>query len=155
MFLLDTNVLSERRRAAKADGGVVDFLHRTDHEIFLPVQVVGEIRSGIEGLRRRGDLSQALRLEAWLQLILDEYSDHIVEFSLECAETWGYLMGVNDQHIVDRQIAAIALVYDLTVVTRNTSHFAGTGVRLLNPFAGDARPARRTSSANPATRKNL
>ena len=53
-------------------------------------------------------------------------------------------MGVNDQHIVDRQIAAIALVYNLTMVTRNTSHFSGTGVRLLNPFAGDVHPVKST-----------
>jgi predicted nucleic acid-binding protein len=138
MFLLDTNVLSERRKGAKANAGVVNFLERTDHEVFLPVQVVGEIKSGVEGMRRRGDLPQARRLEAWLESTLDEFSDRIVEFNLECAETWGYLMGVNDQHIVDRQIAAMALVYDLTVVTRNTAHFAGTGVRLLNPFSVDS-----------------
>jgi predicted nucleic acid-binding protein len=138
MFLLDTNVLSERRKGAKANVGVVSFLERTDQEVFLPVQVVGEIKSGIEGMRRRGDRPQARRLEAWLKSILDEFSDQIIEFNLECAETWGYLMGVNDQHIVDRQIAAMALVYDLTVVTRNTAHFAGTGVRLLNPFSVDS-----------------
>jgi len=39
---------------------------------------------------------------------------------------------------VDKQIAAIALVYDLTVITRNTNDFAGTGARLLNPFLSDA-----------------
>jgi toxin FitB len=138
MFLLDTNVLSERRKGAKADRGVLDFMDKKDQELYLPVQVVGEIRSGIEVLRLRGDLTQARRLEAWLHLIVGEFSDHILEFNLECAETWGYLMGVNDQHIVDRQIAAIALVYNLTVVTRNTSHFAGTGVRVLNPFASNA-----------------
>jgi toxin FitB len=138
MFLLDTNVLSERRKGAKADSGVLNFLDKIDQQLFLPAQVVGEIRSGIEGLRLRGDLAQARRLEAWLRLIVDEFSEQIIEFNLECAETWGYLMGVNDQHIVDRQIAAIALVYDLTVVTRNTSHFVGTGVRLLNPFTGSA-----------------
>ncbi|MGD0631220.1 MAG: type II toxin-antitoxin system VapC family toxin [Terracidiphilus sp.] len=153
MFLLDTNVLSERRKAAKADRGVVDFIRRTEHTIFLPVQVIGEIRGGIEGLRRRGDLPQALKLEAWLQLVLDEYSDQIIEFNLECAQTWGYLMGVNDQHIVDRQIAAMALVYDLTLVTRNTSHFNGTGVRMLNPFTGHTRPGKVSSSPKRAPRK--
>ena len=45
-------------------------------------------------------------------------------------------MGFNDQHIVDKQIAAIALVYGLTVATRNTDDFAGTGIRLFNPFLG-------------------
>jgi hypothetical protein len=71
-------------------------------------------------------------------MILDEYSDQVIDFTLPCAQVWGALMGVNDQHIVDRQIAAIALVHDLTIVTRNTSHFAGTGVRILNPFLADA-----------------
>jgi predicted nucleic acid-binding protein len=137
MFLLDTNVLSESRKGAKADPGVREFLDRTSDELFLPVQVVGELLSGIQGLRLRGDIRQARNLEDWFQLILDEYAQHILNFDPECARTWGVLMGVNDQHIVDRQIAAIALVYNLTIVTRNTGHFAGTGVRLLNPFRGE------------------
>jgi hypothetical protein len=138
MFLVDTNVLSERRKGPKADPGVVDFIERTEHELFLPVQVIGELRSGIERLRHRGDLRQALRLETWLRLILEEYTLRILAFDLQCARMWGALMGVNDQHIVDKQIAAIALVYDLTIVTRNIAHFAGTGVRLLNPFSIDS-----------------
>jgi predicted nucleic acid-binding protein len=138
MYLLDTNVLSERRKGAKADPGVVSFIDRQGDRAYLPVQVVGELRSGIEGLRRRKDLPQAKLLEDWLTMILDEYSDQVIDFTLPCAQVWGALMGVDDQHIVDRQIAAIALVHDLTIVTRNTSHFAGTGVRILNPFLADA-----------------
>lgn len=144
MFLLDTNVLSERRKGAKADPGVVEFLDQAGDEVFLPVQVVGELLSGIHGLRLRGDLPQARKLEAWFQLVLDEYEQQILNFDIDCARTWGFLMGVNDQHIVDRQIAAIALVYDLTVVTRNTGHYAGTGVQLLNPFRGGAAPDRQS-----------
>lgn len=138
MFLLDTNVLSERRKGVHADPGVVEFFDRAGNEIFLPVQVVGELLSGIQGLRLRGDFLQCRKLEAWFRLVLDEYGEQILSFDLKCARTWGLLMGMNDQHIVDRQIAAIALVYNLTVVTRNTNHFAGTGVRILNPFRGGA-----------------
>lgn len=141
MFLLDTNVVSEVRKGPRADPGVVDFIGRAEHELFLPVQVIGELQSGVEALKQRGDLPQALRLEAWFQLILDEYSMRILPFDLQCAKVWGKLMGVNDQHIVDRQIASIALVYDLTVVTRNTTHFAGMGVRVLNPFLSGATPS--------------
>lgn len=137
MFLVDTNILSERRKGPKADPGVVEFIDRTDHEIFVPVQVVGELFSGVEWLRRRGDRAQASRLDAWLKLILQKYAPRILTFDLECAKIWGNLMGLNDQHIVDRQIAAIALAYDLTVVTRNMGHFAGTGARTLNPFLAD------------------
>jgi predicted nucleic acid-binding protein len=141
MFLVDTNVLSEVRKGPKADPGVVDFLQRPEHELFLPVQVTGELRYGIEKLRYRGDLPQALKLETWLQAILEDYSLRILVFDLPCAKMWGNLMGVNDQQPVDKQIAAIALVYDLTVVTRNIGHFAGTGVRLVNPFFADVTPS--------------
>ena len=139
MFLVDTNVLSEGRKGRKADPGVVEFLERTEHELFLPVQVIGELRSGIERLRQRGDLPQALWLETWFRVILQEYSQRILPFDIECAKLWGALMGVNNQHAVDKQIAAIALVYDLTVVTRNIAHFDGTGIRLVNPFSSDHR----------------
>jgi predicted nucleic acid-binding protein len=64
----------------------------------------------------------------------------ILNFDLACAALWGRLMGPSDQNPIDKQIAAIALHYDLTVVTRNVTHFAGTGVRLLNPFEADAGP---------------
>jgi hypothetical protein len=137
VYLVDTNVISERRKGARADRGVIDFINAPEHELFLPVQVVGELLRGVENLRARGDHPQALRLEAWLQPLLEEFAPRILAFDLLCAEAWGKLMGVNDQNPVDKQIAAIALVYDLTVVTRNTDHFAGTGVRLLNPFAAD------------------
>ena len=144
MWLVDTNVISERRKGQRADQGVVEFVDRAEHEIFLPVQVVGELFSGVEWLRRRGDFPQAALLENWLRLILQRYSSRILAFDLECAKTWGSLMGVNDQHIVDRQIAAIALTYDLTVVTRNTGHFADTGARTFNPIRTDASPGRQT-----------
>jgi hypothetical protein len=65
------------------------------------------------------------------------YAERILVFDAECAEIWGRLLGPSDQNPVDKQIAAIALRYDLTVVTRNVDHFSGTGVRLLNPFLAD------------------
>jgi predicted nucleic acid-binding protein len=50
MFLVDTNVLSERRKGPRADPGVVDFIDRTGHEIFLPLQVIGELFTGARTL---------------------------------------------------------------------------------------------------------
>ncbi len=51
--------------------------------------------------------------------------------------TWGKLRSGNDQNLIDKQIAAIALIYDLTIVTRNTRHYDGSGVRVVNPFLAD------------------
>jgi len=140
MYLVDTNVLSERRKREKADSGVLDFFRGAKNEIFVPVQVAGEICGGIERLRQRGDQPQALLLEKWFGSILEEFSEHILAFDLDCAKLWGILIGANEQHKIDKQIAAMALVYNLTVVTRNTRHYDGTGVRVLNPFFANSRP---------------
>ena len=51
MFLADTNVISELRKGAKADPGVVSLFLGAGQEIFLPVQVLGELRQGIENLK--------------------------------------------------------------------------------------------------------
>ena len=139
MYLIDTNVISEKRKGLGANPGVLEFWRQVlVNEDFLPAQVVGELRRGVENLKHRGDLPQAVLLETWLESILDEYAERILSFNAECARIWGRLISPNNQSSVDKQIAAIALLYDLTVVTRNTEDFATTGVRVLNPFTHSA-----------------
>jgi toxin FitB len=138
MFLVDTNAISELRKGSKADPGVVRTLKSIEKDIFIPAQVIGELRQGIEKLRHRGDFLQAQRLEAWVATVLDAFALRVLAFDVNCAQVWGRLMGRSNQSPLDKQIAAIALVYDLTVVTRDTSDFAETGVRLLNPFVTDS-----------------
>jgi predicted nucleic acid-binding protein len=55
-------------------------------------------------------------------------------FDADSAQVWGRLRVANPEHELDKQIAAVARVNDLTVVTRNTADFQGTGVKLMNPF---------------------
>lgn len=140
MFLVDTNVISELRKGSRADAGVVRLLKSAEEQIFLPVQTMGELWQGVANLRYRGDFPQAQMLETWLEEVRETFALRILNFDLVCAALWGKLMGPSDQNPVDKQIGAIALHYDLTVVTRNVAHFAGTGARLLNPFDADAGP---------------
>lgn len=136
MYLLDTNVVSELRKGARANPGVMAFFaNLRAEEIYLSVQTIGEIRRGVENIRGRGDHQQAERLESWLDAMVSDYAARILDFDLECAQVWGKLMSPNHQHAIDKQIAAICLIYDLTVVTRNTADFASNGVRLLNPLS--------------------
>lgn len=136
MYLVDTNVISEARKGKRANPGVQALWREVDPaDIYLPVQVVGEIRRGLEMLRRRGDTTQAGQLEAWLDLLVGDYADRILAFDLDCAQVWGKLLAPHPQHPIDKQIAAIALIHDLTVVTRNVDDYRGLGVRLQNPFA--------------------
>ena len=135
MYLLDTNVISELRKGGRANHGVTAFFATLAAEdIYLSVVTIGEIRRGLENVRARGDREQAGRLEAWLDKVVTDFSDRILEFDLDCAQVWGKLMSPHPQHPIDKQIAAIALIYDLTVVTRNTDDFVPSGVRSLNPY---------------------
>jgi len=65
---------------------------------------------------------------------LEEYADHILDFTVEEAQVWGRLRVPHYENALDKQIAATALVYGLTLVTRNVDDFTGTGVQLINPF---------------------
>lgn len=135
MYLLDTNVISEARKGSKANPGVLTFLATIDEAgLYLSVQTIGELRRGAENLKQRGDREQATRLANWLDRLIGEYGDRILGFDLDCAQVWGRLMSPSPQHAIDKQIAAIALIYDMVVVTRNVDDFAGTGVRCHNPF---------------------
>jgi predicted nucleic acid-binding protein len=135
MYLVDTNVISEARKGKKANLGVQKFFQTIEADgIYLSVQTLGEIRRGLENVKHRGDLPQARKLEKWLDLVVVEYGDRILSFDGECAQVWGRLMSPHHEHPIDKQIAAIALIHDLTVVTRNVDDFRGTGTRVNNPF---------------------
>jgi predicted nucleic acid-binding protein len=135
MYLVDTNVISEARKGIKANPGVQKFFQTTASEdLYLSAQTIGEIRRGLENIRHRGDLPQTGKLEKWLALVVSDYADKILTFDEECAQVWGRLMSPHPEHPIDKQIAAIALIHDLAVVTRNVDDFRGTGVEIKNPF---------------------
>lgn len=138
VYLIDTNVISEARKGAAADRGVAAFFRRSidqDTRLYLSVVTLGELRRGVELIRHRGDTDQAERLQAWLMEVVDEYRDAILPFDLDAAQVWGRLRVPHPESALDKQIAATAWIHGLTVVTRNTADFAGTGVQLLNPFS--------------------
>ena len=101
---------------------------------YVSVITIGELRRGIELIRHRVDARQARQLETWLGLILEEYEEHILDFTHDEAQVWGRLRVPSPENVIDKQIAAAALTHDLTLVTRNTNHFEGLGIRALNPF---------------------
>ncbi len=141
VYLIDTNVVSEARKGAKADPGVISFFRSAadaDQALYLSVVTMGELRRGVDLIRHRGDGPQAARLEGWLGDVLEQFAANILALDVDAAQVWGRLRVPNPEHELDNQIAAIALVNDLTVVTRNTADFAGTGVGLMNPFSSAA-----------------
>ena len=135
MYLLDTDVLSELRKK-KRNAGVAAFVSRaTDGKLYVSVISLGELRYGVERIRWRGDATQADVLDVWLGQMMEIFSGYVIPFDAECAHVWGRMRVSNEENAMDKQIASIAWVNDLTPVTRNTRHYLSTGVRLENPFA--------------------
>jgi predicted nucleic acid-binding protein len=149
MYLIDTNVISEYRKGMRANPGVAAFFAAIHSNIlFLPAQVVGEIQAGIAKLRHAGSPQAAQQAEAyehWLDTLVAEYGDRILEFDVEAARVWGALLSneKKDPHTIDKQIAAVALVHDLVVVTRDKAEAFSCipRVRVLNPFSDGPGPA--------------
>ncbi len=137
MYLLDTNIVSELRKQERANAGVLRFfreLVERESPAFISVITLGELRRGVEMIRHRGDEAQAEAIEAWLRTLVDEYGDNILDFGREEVQVWGRLRVPQHENALDKQIAATALIYGFTLVTRNVRDFAGTGVALYNPF---------------------
>ncbi len=141
MYLVDTDVISEARKGAKAQAGVRAFFAnaaRENTELYLSAITIGELRQGVESLRHRGDLPQAGVLARWLSRLTRDYAQAILPFDQDCAQVWGRLRVPHPENPLDKQIAATALIHDLIVVTHDIAHYQLTGARLFNPFASDA-----------------
>jgi toxin FitB len=134
-FLLDTNVVSELRKA-KPHGAVIAWLNaQPAHSLYLSAMTIAEIQRGIE-LTRTQDAARAEHLEGWLVLELLPNAQ-ILPMDAEVARAWAKLMYKRSDTLTeDALIAATALTHQLTVVTRNVRDFSALNVACLDPFAG-------------------
>lgn len=133
-YLLDTNVVSELRKAAPNSHVLAWQQRHRRAEAYISALVVGEIRQGIERVRPR-DPAQADVLERWLTGLVSAYRDRILPVTVDIAEEWGRLnASPQPLPVIDGLMAATAKVHRLTLVTRNVPDVARTGVTLLNPF---------------------
>lgn len=134
-YLVDTNVISELRKGERADAGVRTwFAEVEDEEIFLSVLTVGELRHGVEGIRRR-DPDAAARLDSWLARVVETHRDRLVPVDRLAAEEWGRMNVPDPVPVVDGLLAATAKTAGMTLVTRNVADVEPTGVDYLDPFA--------------------
>ncbi len=133
-FLLDTNVIAEIRKGARANARVRSWFAALDpNAIVLSVVTIGEIRRGIENVRRRDSVA-ARSLERWLRGVLSDHHDRILAVDVPIAEEWGRLNVPNPLPVIDGLLAATAKVHGLTLATRNVKDVARAGVHVVNPF---------------------
>ena len=137
-FLVDTNVFSEVVRP-RPDPQVVAWLREHEADLYVSAITLGELRRGIERLPAGRRQTQ---LRAWLVALGERMRGRVLSFNASTAHVWGQLKAGWDAvgivvPTLDSQIAATAQRHGLALVTRNTADFVRTGVRLLNPFAGN------------------
>ena len=136
MYLLDTNVVSELRRA-RPHRAVLAWLQSVpDEDLHLSAVTIGELQEGVEITRER-DRDKAAEIEAWLEQVAEAYN--VLSMDARTFRSWARLIHGKPDHLIeDAMIAATAVVHNLVVVTRNVRDFENFGVRILNPF--DVRP---------------
>ena len=137
MYLVDTNIVSELRRAksARVNQGVLAWSRSVSTpNLFLSVITILELEKGVLGLARR-DPAQAAVLRRWLDgNVLEAFSGRILAIDTAVARRCGTLHVPDPRPDRDALIAATALVHTMTVVTRNVADFQPLGVETLNPW---------------------
>jgi toxin FitB len=137
MYLLDTNVISELRKAksGKADSNVVAWANGVSAaRLYISVISILELETGVLLVERR-DPSQGAVLRSWLNThVLPAFSDRIIAVDTAVAQRCARLHVPDPRSDRDAIIAATALVHGMTVVTRNTEDFVQTEAVLLNPW---------------------
>ncbi len=139
MFVLDTNVVSELRKAAagKANPGVTDWADSIPTPLmFMSVITLHELEHGVL-LAERRDPEQGKILRSWLDSsVAAAFEDRLLPVSADIARTAAALHVPDPTPFRDALIAATAICHDMTVITRNTSDFERyTNLNLTNPWS--------------------
>lgn len=137
MFVLDTNVISELRKAksGKANPQVAAWAaNQHPASLFISAITVLELEMGVLQVERR-DAAQGALLRAWLQMqVLPTFADRTLPIDTGVAQRCAQLHVPDPRSERDALIAATALVHGMTVVTRNLADFVATGVAVINPW---------------------
>ncbi len=137
MYLLDTNVVSELRKASSgmADKNVVTWASKVpSSQLYISVVTVLELEMGVLRIERRDSL-QGTALRNWLEeSVLPAFADRILFFDTKIARCCAALHIPDKRSERDAMIAATGIIKRMTVVTRNIDDFVDTGVEMLNPW---------------------
>jgi predicted nucleic acid-binding protein len=139
MYVLDTNVISELRKAAsgRADKNVTAWARGVvPFALYLSAITILELELGTLQIERR-DHAQGAVLRAWLNTrVLPAFDGRVLAIDAAVAKRCAGLHVPDPRGERDALIAATALVHGMTIVTRNVRDFETTGVRIVNPWNG-------------------
>jgi predicted nucleic acid-binding protein len=135
-YLFDTNVVSELRVLRRAHPSFRAWALAVDvATVFISAITLLELERGVFAAERRKQPHAPILRDWMTDHVLPTYRERILPIHAEIALACARMPPRNPDHDADLLIAATAIVNDLTLVTRNVADFAGTGVRLLNPWS--------------------
>ena len=132
-LLVDTEVLLELRKGKRCHPRVRAFIDATTDDLYLSVLTLGELRRGVERLRRR-DSKIARLWDRWLHQVVTDHGERVLPVDEAVVEEWGVLLSSAPCPTREGLLAATALAYDLTLVTRTSEALEATGARVVDPF---------------------
>ncbi|GHF18289.1 type II toxin-antitoxin system VapC family toxin [Pseudolysinimonas yzui] len=139
MIVLDTNVISEVFRP-RPDAKVVAWLESLSGEVAITAVTLAELLAGV---RRLPDGQRRSALAARIDAAIRPYrqSRAVLAFDDDAADHYADILAAREQaglpiSTADALIAAICRSHDAVCATRNTKDFAGTGIELVDPWAG-------------------
>lgn len=132
-LLVDTPVLVELRKGLRCHPQVRAFFEATEEDLFLSVLSLGELQRGIERVRRR-DAKAARAWDRWLHQVTTDHGERVLPIDEAVVEEWGVLLASGPCPTREGLLAATALAYDLTLLTRSTPALESTGARVVDPF---------------------
>ncbi|QQV75766.1 Toxin FitB [Rickettsia tillamookensis] len=132
-YLVDTNVVSEIKKKNPNSQVAAWFSIVHASQLHLSCITIGEIRKGISKLVKNNKRA-SLQLEKWLEKIIIDYNERILNIDKEICEEWGELMSIDGTNAIDTLIAAQAKQNNMILVTRNTKHYNMFNIKIFNPF---------------------
>jgi len=103
-------------------------------QIFLSVIAIMEKSKAATKAVRKGNAATASRVEATLANLKRDFTDRILSIDTEAAEDWGRMLGLQEKHVNDAAVAAIAKRHNLMVATRNVRDYVRRGAVVINPY---------------------
>ncbi len=136
-YLLDTCVISELAKK-QGNASVVNWVQQQNHAtLYISSLTLGEIQKGVSKLPSSPKKDD---LQIWLEKdVRERFTGKIIGVTVSEALQWGKLQAAAEMQgkplpLIDSMIAAIAIVQDMVLVTRNTKDVEASGVNLLNPW---------------------
>lgn len=140
MIVLDTNIVSEPGRPSPDELAMAWLNGQDETSLYLATPTIAELAMGANRTLLR---SNSAKYSSRLNQLVAEYSGRLLEFDLNAAFAYGRIVALRESKgrpilVIDAMIAAICLVHDATLATRNSRDFDGLDLRLVNPFEARA-----------------